>query len=350
MRRYSELDALRGIAALGVVLFHYTSYFDYSIGHLGNFEFFSLADNPGRYGVELFFMISGYVILMSLTRAQTLKDFAISRFARLYPVYWIAVTITALVILLSHSEAISGLVYIANMSMMQSFIFVPNLDESYWTLAYELMFYFLMAVLFKRGKLHKIETYCIYWLAFQLLMASIFLMVGLKFYLISPLLLATPYAQLFIAGMMFYRLHHKQGSKKTPFILCACLLLQWLFSIEATMQEHSRFNVLSCSLVSAYFVIFYCFITDKLTFLRFKPLIFLGTISYSFYLIHQKIGFIIMEHLYQHLTNPLIVISIALLATGLLACMLTFLVEKPAQKIIIKKYKHRLSLAEKNQP
>ena len=85
--RLLELDALRGLAALAVVLFHYTVYYGKTVDH---------ADNPwfrfsyGHYGVMLFFMISGFVILMTLDRTKTVWDFAVARFCRLYPVYWAA--------------------------------------------------------------------------------------------------------------------------------------------------------------------------------------------------------------------------------------------------------------------
>ena len=81
-----ELDALRGMAAMAVVVFHYTTrarnngvqLFDFEIGH---------------YGVQLFFCVSGFVIYWTLERSKTLMDFAVSRFSRLYPAYWAAIAL-----------------------------------------------------------------------------------------------------------------------------------------------------------------------------------------------------------------------------------------------------------------
>jgi peptidoglycan/LPS O-acetylase OafA/YrhL len=83
--RLQGLDALRGIAAIAVVLTHYT--FGFSI--------FIQAHRPGllfnvingHFGVNLFFIISGFVIFMTLERSANLSDFSISRFARLWPAY-----------------------------------------------------------------------------------------------------------------------------------------------------------------------------------------------------------------------------------------------------------------------
>jgi peptidoglycan/LPS O-acetylase OafA/YrhL len=89
--RLFELDVLRGIAALGVVMYHYTTHYDELYGHsqkvLIYFPF-------GQYGVELFFIISGFVIFMSLERTKSSLDFIVGRFSRLYPAYWTAVILT----------------------------------------------------------------------------------------------------------------------------------------------------------------------------------------------------------------------------------------------------------------
>ena len=61
--RLAQLDALRGIAALAVVLFHYTTRYDQLFGHA---QSPALSFPYGYLGVNLFFMISGFVILMTL--------------------------------------------------------------------------------------------------------------------------------------------------------------------------------------------------------------------------------------------------------------------------------------------
>src|SRR3954471_184909 len=84
--RIAELDALRGLAALGVALFHF-SLLDPAAG-----PGFAI----GASGVDLFFIISGFVILMTLERTRDWKDFLVGRFSRLYPAYWACVTLAAL--------------------------------------------------------------------------------------------------------------------------------------------------------------------------------------------------------------------------------------------------------------
>ena len=92
-KRFAELDGLRGIAAMLVVLFHY--YYNFYAGGYNAFEgvqvgLFSL----GKVGVDIFFMISGLVIFWSLDRVRTVGEFAYARFARLFPAYWVGVIVT----------------------------------------------------------------------------------------------------------------------------------------------------------------------------------------------------------------------------------------------------------------
>src|SRR6266446_6407653 len=85
--RFEELDALRGVAALSVILFHYLHQYDAIYGKDGVLLFGALNWPSGIYGVYLFFMISGFVIFMTLRGARDWLDFVVSRFSRLYPAY-----------------------------------------------------------------------------------------------------------------------------------------------------------------------------------------------------------------------------------------------------------------------
>ena len=85
--RMVELDALRGIAAVAVLGYHFTTRYQEQIGHVGGMPVDLLA---GKYGVYLFFLISGFVIFMTLERTRTAADFVVSRFSRLFPAYWVS--------------------------------------------------------------------------------------------------------------------------------------------------------------------------------------------------------------------------------------------------------------------
>jgi peptidoglycan/LPS O-acetylase OafA/YrhL len=84
--RFRELDALRGFAAVGVVIFHYFAL-------ASRYWMFPFEFEIGNYGFQLFFVVSGFVIFWTLSRSSNLIDFTVSRFSRLYPTYWCALTL-----------------------------------------------------------------------------------------------------------------------------------------------------------------------------------------------------------------------------------------------------------------
>lgn len=140
-RRLYELDALRGIAALAVCLFH--------------FDFLKC----GVTGVDLFFMISGFVLFMSVTNAKSLKEFWIARAARLYPVYWLALLIASLVctacILTLFPIKLSFV--ISNLLMLQPLFKANYFVGVSWTLYIEMLFYVFISGLWYIKQLKNIE-------------------------------------------------------------------------------------------------------------------------------------------------------------------------------------------------
>ena len=133
--RVEELDVLRGLAALSVVVFHY-------VGHCARyFNDFNFDFTYGKYGVQLFFVISGFVIYFTLEKCRDWRDFAFSRFSRLFPSYWtvLMLLISANLFLLKKKVYLAA--YAINMTMLQKFIGFPDLDIVYWSLAVELAFY-----------------------------------------------------------------------------------------------------------------------------------------------------------------------------------------------------------------
>ena len=157
-RRLAFIDTLRGIAVLSVLLQHaleqvvlnqaagdYYRIFHNAVGQYFNF---------GRFGVVLFFFVSGFVIPNSFPNSSApIRDFAISRIFRLYPAYWVSI-----VVIVFLAPAIEGKTFplsqiVANITMLQMFMNVVNLNIGYWTLAVELIFYVACIALFAVGLL-----------------------------------------------------------------------------------------------------------------------------------------------------------------------------------------------------
>ena len=150
--RFQPIDALRGIAALLVVWQHSSEAF---IKHLGIAQHGTfLADiakdyDFGRIGIICFFLISGFVIPSSLNDCDSsgIKHFAIRRFFRLYPAYWVSILLAVIIssVFISTPDVST---IAANVTMFQGLFQQPHLIGLFWTLQVELVFYILCAILF----------------------------------------------------------------------------------------------------------------------------------------------------------------------------------------------------------
>jgi peptidoglycan/LPS O-acetylase OafA/YrhL len=124
--RVMSLDAIRGIAALAVSLFHY-----------GLFSF-------GYLGVELFFLLSGFVLTLP-SRHGSLRDFVVARCIRLYPAYWVCLAVTCSAALVA-GERVSLVDIGANATMLTALLGRRYIDGVYWSLTEELVFYGLVGM------------------------------------------------------------------------------------------------------------------------------------------------------------------------------------------------------------
>src|SRR6187200_1820250 len=89
-KRLRGLDGLRGIAVLAVMAYHY----DEQRAHYG------------LLGVEMFFVISGFVILMTMEKTNSLFAFVWHRAARLYPAYLLSVGLAGSILLMQHQTTL----------------------------------------------------------------------------------------------------------------------------------------------------------------------------------------------------------------------------------------------------
>ncbi len=326
-KRIVELDALRGIAALMVVLFHFTK--DRPEQELG----FKL----GVTGVDIFFMISGFVIFMSLRHIKRGREFVINRFARLYPTYWAAVTFTFIAIcakaFFSNDPNVTAAPishYLANMTMFQHYFRVPDLDGPYWTMIVEMLFYLLMLALFKLNLLKHIRA-----IGFLICLAVLTNLIIVKsgllrnYSFICPLLDHFP---LFYAGIIFYKIFIKAVKSNINYLILAfCLVLQVAIYDQGGRAKYFISQMEYAGMLIFFFGVFWLFIKGKLKFIISKPSLFLGKISFSLYLIHQFISIdVIIPYLEKQLgINFWISCAMTLPVVLILGSLVTFFIEIP---------------------
>ena len=148
--RLGWLDALRGIAAL-VVVFDHSSY-----AFMAEFRRELMPQfNTSRYGIMVFFLVSGYIIPASLERRGCVRTFWIGRVFRMYPLWAAVVTAVLALNLLGVAEIradfgrqSAATVAVAHVTLLQELLGTPNLLLVLWTLSYEMAFYLLVVALF----------------------------------------------------------------------------------------------------------------------------------------------------------------------------------------------------------
>jgi peptidoglycan/LPS O-acetylase OafA/YrhL len=146
--RLAWLDALRGFAALCVVFDHGSQQL---LKPLHNFLYHWL--NLGQFGVFVFFLVSGYIVPASLERKGSIKTFWISRAFRLYPMYLVAIALSAVLYETGHGNFDGAPHSWATAAaswplMLPDVLSGPNVPNTTWTLSYEMAFYLLLVALF----------------------------------------------------------------------------------------------------------------------------------------------------------------------------------------------------------
>jgi peptidoglycan/LPS O-acetylase OafA/YrhL len=337
-QRYEELDALRGVASLMVVFFHFT--WRRPQANLGFYL--------GTTGVDLFFIISGFVIFMSLNKITRSTDFIINRVSRLYPTYWTCVTFTFIILVIDAiytngaAAHIPWVTYLANMTMFQYYLRQPDLDGPYWTMITEMLFYIGILFLFHFKWLKHLNKIGI---GLSLITA---LCVWSGHFI--PEIKAIPvleFIPLFFAGTIFYKIYTIKSNHLADYcILALCFVCQiMLFSVAG--RSRWAINLPQyITMLSIFFGLFILFVNHKLKFIVNPVTLFLGKISFALYLVHQtiSINYIIPFCITKlHLNFWIASICVALPLVLMLASAITFYIEAPLGKKMKAKLRQKFS-------
>ncbi|MEZ0449883.1 acyltransferase family protein [Cellulomonas sp. ICMP 17802] len=333
--RLAALDALRFAAAAAVVLYHFTGRTSSAwgagqadrLGGMGRWTAY------GSLGPELFFVISGFVILLTAWGRPTAQVVA-SRVARLYPAYWVAVLATGALLLLVWPEgkAITPHQVLVNLTMLQSAVGVAPVDGVYWTLWTELRFYLLVAVFSLVGiTRRRVLAVALVWpwaaLAAEHLGAS-----GVATLLISD------YAPLFAAGMALFVLVRDGASGRAavlPWVAVvvatglavALVVPSRLAVLERTTGYLPSATLLRLAVVGCVALVAVVVLT-RVSRWQHAGLVTLGTLTYPLYLVHEYWGLAIVRLVAAH-APAAVALGLALLGVTVLAWAVHRYVEVP---------------------
>ncbi|WP_423463226.1 acyltransferase family protein [Promicromonospora sp. MS192] len=322
--RLVAMDGLRFAAAAAVLLYHFTatstvtSYWGADPVHA-----FPLLNEVTRYGwlgVELFFMISGFVILLSAD-GRGVAGFVASRVGRLFPAYWACIVLTAgLQQFWSGGRQTTLVETLVNLTMVQDLFEVTGVQVVFWTLLVELKFYLLVLVVLAFGPLTRNRV-----LAF----AALWPLAGWAAQEAGARWLAEwlvpDYAPYFAVGMLLFLAYRDGFDMVTSVLLAGGLVLCVLRVLDAAGRA-SDLQGVPVSPVVTVLVLLASVAAVWATTLRGRTapprrvtavLGTVGALTYPVYLVHTQFGYAVIDVLAHETTR-----TVALFAAGALSLVL----------------------------
>lgn len=294
-KRLDYIDVLRVVALSSVILFHYL-FSSISRGELTSVNrspLFGIAQY-GYLGVELFFMISGFVILYS-TQNRTALDFWKRRFWRLYPMYWIGMTFVFLVSNLwfwrSNGPGLSQ--YLFGFTMFPTAFGVEWVDPAHWFLARELQLYVFISFFLLLGLGKKLPQIFIYW-AITMMVWNLLNLKNHGFWYFSG------FFSFMCGGAIIFSIREWGWTPmRTIGLLAAYIagmdsrvsLVKWLD--ENRKSPHS--GLVIGIIVTSIYLIMLATLSNKITAWNAKWVGIAGAVTYPLFLIHDRLGRMSMQ-------------------------------------------------------
>ena len=310
------LQVIRGGAALVVMLYHYTSRYN-DIIYLKAHSSWPINVSWGCYAVIMFFLISGFLTAYNIVNQESPGRFIKKRINRLYPTFWVALILTFLVTYLFKIGNVSFTDFLFNFTMLPMLFGKEPVDGVYWTQQYEILFYAYIAVILSvRKKWFSILTIC--FLLSMIVLSNLFNGSNCLFAKIIRVFGIVEYSAVFVLGLITGFLYNKQ--LKIKFFVPLFLFAVGTFYLEKGLMQ---FIALLISYILMTYVIF-----RKKSFLNScsainKFFIFIASCSYPLYLIHQKIGYIIIHKILSFYDSEFII-----LLPMLISVFLAFFIHK----------------------
>lgn len=287
-----SVQVLRGFAAIAVLLYHAGIYASIHFKTtVFNFEY-------GTLGVDFFFTLSGFIItyvhLKDIQEKGSVWSFAVKRFLRIFPFYWL---VLLMVIALDPATFPGWKLFLENVLLFRLPMSQMPLKVA-WSLTSELMFYFLFAIAIAAG-----------WKTARIMLVSWLLIIVLApvmnngFYQVLVGNMNIEFMFGCLAGYVFLQ---KNYSSNVPLFITGIIILAILFTVCIIWTGFDRFSIIYTTLMGATsgWIIYHAALLDTTKWSRMLalPLLVLaGDASYSIYLTHT----VYMPYLFKGTTGLL---------------------------------------------
>ncbi len=342
-QRLSRIDGLRGLAILGVILIHsQTASTPISNEITHNFI------NMGKYGVQLFFLISGYILCYVLNRTKySLSEFFAKRFFRLAPLYYLVIILCFLLGFNNELEATTPAMPLDLKNFLVHISFIHGLFPEYirsifgisWSLTPEVVFYVFFPFLFMLSNRWLIGLFFAFLAIAHFKYPIATFIFGGTSEALGIWTGLSPFSNmfLFVFGMLVFRIPEFFESKLYKFFgiigitLFICsgfgLLGKDVYKVTGMIFSNAYFGFV---LVAFPFLVYSM---DKVTSMLFdnKFMVYMGRWSYSAFFIHYAILMILKNY---HIEFNFM---LAMLGVIILTMFLSFLsynyIEQPGVKL-----------------
>ncbi|MBV1935427.1 acyltransferase [Streptomyces sp. BV286] len=325
--RLRALDGLRLIAALMVAAYHYggrDGEVSRAWGSSPQIQFPTLHTwfAYGCLGVQIFFVISGFVICMS-GWGRSLRSFFASRASRLLPSYWAAVVLVTAVFALPVVvyEAVSPSDALVNLTLMQQPLGADRVLGVCWTLWAEVRFYalFALCVVLPGATRQRVILFCAGWT-----LAAVIAQEAREPLL--DLVLMPEYAPFFIGGIGLYLVHRDRRDAYAWGIVGVGWLIGQHYAVAQLWHPpdpqffSNRSSAGIILVVTLGFVAVAAVALGWLNRVNWRWLTVAGALTYPFYLVHEHLGWVAIRAYHQglgipsYVTMPLTVLTMLVLA------------------------------------
>ncbi|GKQ49254.1 acyltransferase [Bradyrhizobium sp. Ce-3] len=328
------LDLLRLAAVGAVILYHYGFWGTASHGvQKVALPYLAPIAQYGFLGVPVFFAISGFVIAYS-AEGRTPVGFAIARFSRIYPTFVICMTFTFLATLLLGHDYFHATwqQWLANLFIAAPMLGQPYMDDAYWSLVIEVVFYAWVALFLAWGIFpRRIDTIIVAWIAITFANE-----LTLDVPLFEKLFMADD-SGFFAVGLLIYE--HYRGRRDTR--LYSLLTLAMGTATFQAVHKLERLGVHTHGSFDPRVVTAICIVSLGIVFaatrIKSVPLPDIvvravGGITYPLYLLHLQLGYVIL----LLITPTPDALSTALVVAGMvaLAWFVWRFLESPAHYLV----------------
>ena len=309
----------------------------------------------GYIGVSFFYVLSGFIMAYVYTEklhdgnSRSIKQFYMSRVAKLWPVHLLTFVLSLPLVFVfgqyivsSHPDGRLLGAALTNLTLTQAWVPDSGFNFSFngvaWSLSVEVFFYAVFpAIIYGFGRVRHVLTVkrlvmmmCVLWVITMLIYASIpAAMDDWRFYIL-PIARLPDFLMGILAGLVFLKIRQGQVTifkkgRGTRYELAVLIVLAAMLGVSGLLPQSIRFSIWLLPLWACMIFVFAQQSGRISHLLTWRPLVFMGEASFSFYMIHQLvIRYVSLEH-----WAPIVTVLVSLVAALILSGLIYVIFEEP---------------------